>query len=102
MRRTCAVVDVWQTDMHSFYDVQQPGVQLAGNGHGLFTAGSDGDFVFPKVAPAPYPIPPTVRSGRCWTPPAGIRTVRLISASSWKPTATGRSPRTCSSRTAPT
>ncbi|MEU5598448.1 dioxygenase [Streptomyces sp. NPDC020298] len=54
---TGADVDVWQADMNGFYDVQQPGIQSAGNGRGLFTAGSDGGFHFRTVVPSPYPIP---------------------------------------------
>jgi catechol 1,2-dioxygenase len=52
-----AVVDVWQADDTGFYDVQQPGVQPAGNGRGLFTAGTEGRFWFRTCVPAPYPIP---------------------------------------------
>jgi hydroxyquinol 1,2-dioxygenase len=52
-----AVVDVWQADDMGFYDVQQPGVQPAGNGRGLFTAGTEGRFWFRTCVPAPYPIP---------------------------------------------
>ncbi|BCL24112.1 intradiol ring-cleavage dioxygenase [Streptomyces tuirus] len=52
-----AVVDVWQADDKGFYDVQQPGVQPAGNGRGLFTADADGRFWFRTCVPAAYPIP---------------------------------------------
>ncbi|GAA2383929.1 dioxygenase [Streptomyces coeruleofuscus] len=52
-----AVVDVWQADDKGHYDVQQPGVQPAGNGRGLFTADSEGRFWFRTCVPAPYPIP---------------------------------------------
>jgi catechol 1,2-dioxygenase/hydroxyquinol 1,2-dioxygenase len=52
-----ARVDVWQCDEHGFYDVQQPGVQPAGNGRGLFTAGAEGRFWFRTVVPSHYPIP---------------------------------------------
>jgi hydroxyquinol 1,2-dioxygenase len=54
---TGAQVDVWQADAHGFYDVQQPGIQPAGNGRGLFDPGPDGDFHFRTVIPSPYPIP---------------------------------------------
>src|SRR6476646_10634137 len=37
-----ARVDVWQTNEDGFYDVQQPGIQPAGNLRGLFTADADG------------------------------------------------------------
>ncbi|MEU9568786.1 intradiol ring-cleavage dioxygenase [Streptomyces massasporeus] len=52
-----AVVDVWQADDKGFYDVQQPGVQPAGNGRGLFTADAEGRFWFRTCVPAAYPIP---------------------------------------------
>ncbi|KOV92651.1 6-chlorohydroxyquinol-1,2-dioxygenase [Streptomyces sp. NRRL B-1140] len=52
-----AVVDVWQADDQGYYDVQQPGVQPAGNGRGLFTADTEGRFWFRTCVPAAYPIP---------------------------------------------
>lgn len=52
-----AWVDVWQANDVGFYDVQQPDVQPAGNGRGLFTTDSDGRFHFRTVVPAHYPIP---------------------------------------------
>jgi len=52
-----AVVDVWQANEDGFYDVQQPGVQPAGNLRGLFTADADGRFWFRSVVPRFYPIP---------------------------------------------
>ncbi|MFF7047351.1 intradiol ring-cleavage dioxygenase [Streptomyces griseorubiginosus] len=52
-----AVLDVWQADEQGFYDVQQPDVQPAGNGRGLFTADAEGCFWFRTCVPAPYPIP---------------------------------------------
>ncbi|MEV3967810.1 intradiol ring-cleavage dioxygenase [Streptomyces sp. NPDC050698] len=52
-----AVVDVWQADDKGYYDVQQPGVQPAGNGRGLFTADAEGRFWFRTCVPAAYPIP---------------------------------------------
>lgn len=52
-----ATVDVWQADDNGFYDVQQPDLQPAGNGRGLFTANEQGEFWFRTVVPAPYPIP---------------------------------------------
>ncbi len=52
-----AVVDVWQADGAGFYDVQQPDVQPAGNGRGLFTTDADGRFHFRTVVPVAYPIP---------------------------------------------
>ncbi|MFK0286851.1 dioxygenase [Streptomyces sp. NPDC090499] len=52
-----AVLDVWQADPHGFYDVQQPDVQPAGNGRGLFTADGEGRFRFRTCVPSAYPIP---------------------------------------------
>lgn len=52
-----ARVDVWQCDDHGFYDVQQPTVQPAGNGRGLFTTDDHGQFCFRTVKPSHYPIP---------------------------------------------
>jgi hydroxyquinol 1,2-dioxygenase len=59
-----ALVDVWQADDHGFYDVQQPGVQPAGNGRGLFTCDGDGRYRFRTVTPSPYPIPADGPVGR--------------------------------------
>jgi hydroxyquinol 1,2-dioxygenase len=52
-----AVLDVWQANDQGFYDVQQPGVQPAGNGRGLFTADQDGRYWFRTIVPTHYPIP---------------------------------------------
>jgi hydroxyquinol 1,2-dioxygenase len=52
-----AELDVWQANDHGFYDVQQPELQPAGNGRGLFTAGQDGGYWFRTIVPAYYPIP---------------------------------------------
>jgi protocatechuate 3,4-dioxygenase beta subunit len=52
-----ASVDVWQTNEDGFYDVQQPGIQPAGNLRGLFTADDEGRFWFRSVVPRYYPIP---------------------------------------------
>jgi hydroxyquinol 1,2-dioxygenase len=52
-----AVVDVWQCSEDGFYDVQQPDVQPAGNGRGLFRADADGRVWFRTVVPSHYPIP---------------------------------------------
>jgi hydroxyquinol 1,2-dioxygenase len=52
-----AELDVWQANDQGFYDVQQPGLQPAGNGRGLFTADSDGAYWFRTVVPTHYPIP---------------------------------------------
>lgn len=52
-----AVLDVWQANDKGYYDVQQPEVQPAGNGRGLFTADAEGRFWFRTCVPSPYPIP---------------------------------------------
>jgi hydroxyquinol 1,2-dioxygenase len=52
-----AELDVWQANDQGFYDVQQPELQPAGNGRGLFTADSDGAYWFRTVVPTHYPIP---------------------------------------------
>jgi len=52
-----ALLDVWQANAEGYYDVQQPDVQPAGNGRGLFTADDEGRFWFRTCVPSPYPIP---------------------------------------------
>ncbi|WP_433783651.1 dioxygenase [Actinomycetospora sp. CA-101289] len=52
-----AVLDVWQCTEDGHYDVEEPGVQPAGNGRGLFRADDEGRFRFRTVVPAHYPIP---------------------------------------------
>ncbi|WP_138735195.1 intradiol ring-cleavage dioxygenase [Modestobacter excelsi] len=52
-----ASVDVWQTNEDGFYDVQQPGIQPAGNLRGIFSADAEGRFWFRSVVPRYYPIP---------------------------------------------
>ena len=52
-----ATVDVWQCNEDGFYDVQQPDIQPAGNGRGLFTTDAHGRFWFRTVKPSHYPIP---------------------------------------------
>lgn len=52
-----AIVDVWQCTEDGFYDVQQPEVQPAGNGRGLFRTDDQGRFWFRSVVPSHYPIP---------------------------------------------
>lgn len=59
-----AVVDVWQCTEDGFYDVQQPDVQPAGNGRGLFRADEDGRVWFRTVVPSHYPIPTDGPVGR--------------------------------------
>jgi protocatechuate 3,4-dioxygenase beta subunit len=52
-----ASVDVWQTNEDGFYDVQQPGIQPAGNLRGMFTTDEQGRYWFRSVVPRHYPIP---------------------------------------------
>jgi hydroxyquinol 1,2-dioxygenase len=59
-----AVLDVWQANGQGFYDVQQPDVQPAGNGRGLFTTDGEGRFRFRTCVPSPYPIPTDGPVGR--------------------------------------
>lgn len=59
-----AEVDVWQCNEKGFYDVQQPGVQPAGNGRGLFHTDAEGRFHFRTVVPSHYPIPTDGPIGR--------------------------------------
>jgi protocatechuate 3,4-dioxygenase beta subunit len=62
-----AEIDVWQCTEDGFYDVQQPDVQPAGNGRGLFHADSGGGYWFRTVVPAHYPIPTDGPVGRLLT-----------------------------------
>ncbi|MDQ0382879.1 dioxygenase family protein [Amycolatopsis thermophila] len=59
-----AEIDVWQCNEEGFYDVQQPDVQPAGNGRGLFTADDQGRYWFRTVVPSHYPIPTDGPVGR--------------------------------------
>ncbi|TDD69378.1 6-chlorohydroxyquinol-1,2-dioxygenase [Actinomadura darangshiensis] len=59
-----AEVDVWQCNEKGFYDVQQPGIQPAGNGRGLFHTDAEGRFHFRTVVPSHYPIPTDGPIGR--------------------------------------
>ena len=52
-----AQLDVWQCTADGFYDVQQPDVQPAGNGRGLFHTDESGWYWFRTVVPSHYPIP---------------------------------------------
>jgi catechol 1,2-dioxygenase len=52
-----ATIDVWQTNDDGFYDVQQKGIQPAGNLRGLFTTDADGRYTFRTAKPRYYPIP---------------------------------------------
>ena len=64
-----AEIDVWQCTEDGSYDVQQPDMQPAGNGRGLFHADDEGRFRFRTVVPGHYPIPTEGPSARCWAPP---------------------------------
>lgn len=59
-----ATIDVWQCTDTGFYDVQQPDVQPAGNGRGLFRADDQGRYWFRTVVPSHYPIPTDGPVGR--------------------------------------
>lgn len=59
-----ALVDVWQCTDEGFYDVQQPEIQPAGNGRGLFRTDNDGNYWFRTVVPSHYPIPTDGPVGR--------------------------------------
>lgn len=59
-----ATVDVWQCTDDGFYDVQQPDIQPAGNGRGLFNTDEQGRFWFRTVVPSHYPIPTDGPVGR--------------------------------------
>jgi protocatechuate 3,4-dioxygenase beta subunit len=59
-----AALDVWQCTEDGFYDVQQPDIQPAGNGRGLFTADEHGRYWFRTVVPSHYPIPTDGPVGR--------------------------------------
>nr|QEG99908.1 catechol 1,2-dioxygenase [Streptomyces canus] len=62
-----ALLDVWQANDQGYYDVQQPEIQPAGNGRGLFTADDEGRFWFRTCVPSPYPIPTDGPVGRLLT-----------------------------------
>lgn len=59
-----ASLDVWQCSEDGYYDVQQPDVQPAGNGRGLFRADEHGRYWFRTVVPSHYPIPADGPVGR--------------------------------------
>ncbi len=59
-----ATIDVWQATEDGFYDVQQPWLQPAGNGRGLFHADGQGEYWFRTVVPSHYPIPTDGPVGR--------------------------------------
>jgi len=58
-----ASVDVWRTDKDGFYDVQQPGIQPAGNLRGICTTDEPGRFWFRSVVPRYYPRPRRLSGG---------------------------------------
>ena len=91
-----ARIEVWQADDDGFYDVQHDGLdEPRGRGH-LYSE-SDGRFWFWSVKPQHYPIPSDGPVGRvCSAPPTARRCARLMSTSWSAPSATRRSPRTCS------
>lgn len=91
-----AKLDVWHANEEGFYDVEQPDKQPAGNGRGIFTTDEDGSYWFRTVTPRHYPIPTDGRPVVWWSRQAGPRIDRRTFTSSPKPTATRRSPHTCS------
>ena len=52
-----AVLDVWQTNAHGFYDVQQPDEQPEMNMRGKFKTNANGYYAFSTVKPVSYPVP---------------------------------------------
>ncbi|TQM33371.1 intradiol ring-cleavage dioxygenase [Nocardia bhagyanarayanae] len=50
-----ARIEVWEADDDGFYDVQYPDGRTAGRG--WLSSGTDGEYRFWSVLPAPYPIP---------------------------------------------
>ena len=52
-----AAIDVWQSNIEGFYDVQQPGIQPNNNLRGRFVTGADGRFAFRTARPHYYPVP---------------------------------------------
>lgn len=52
-----AKIDVWQSNIEGFYDVQQPGIQPDMNLRGRFETGPDGAFSFRTARPRFYPVP---------------------------------------------
>jgi len=59
-----AALDVWQCTEDGYYDVQQPDVQPAGNGRGLFHTDEQGRYWFRTVVPSYYSIPTDGPVGR--------------------------------------
>ena len=51
-----AQIDIWQSDDHGFYDVQD-GKQDTGNLRALLTADADGGYWVRTVKPSSYPVP---------------------------------------------
>ncbi|MDB9810188.1 6-chlorohydroxyquinol-1,2-dioxygenase [Planktomarina temperata] len=58
-----ALLDVWQTDEHGFYDVIDEN-QPEGNLRGKFTTGPDGSYNFISVKPKRYSVPDDGPGGR--------------------------------------
>lgn len=52
-----ASIDVWQSNLEGFYDVQQPGIQPDMNLRARFTSAPDGSFSFRTARPHFYPVP---------------------------------------------
>jgi catechol 1,2-dioxygenase len=52
-----ARLDVWQSDNHGFYNVQQLDTQPAGNLRGIFTTDDVGGWNFRSIVPSSYAVP---------------------------------------------
>ena len=49
-------VDIWETDSHGFYDVQDPSYN-GPDGRAILTSNERGNFWYKAIVPVPYPIP---------------------------------------------
>ena len=58
-------LDIWQTNAHGFYDVQQPDQQPEMNMRGKFKTDEKGYYAFHTVKPVSIPFPPTGRLANC-------------------------------------
>jgi len=52
-----ARLDVWHSNSHGFYNVQQLDSQPSGNLRGVFHSDSDGRWWFRSIMPSSYPVP---------------------------------------------
>lgn len=49
-------IDIWETDSHGFYDVQDPSYS-GPDGRAILTSDHQGQFWYKAIVPVPYPIP---------------------------------------------